>query len=112
MKYIIPLIIVGLLITGCGKKNSATTKKETFHVSGNCGMCKKTIEKSLNVKGVMEANWDKVTKNITVVYDTNLISLDEIKKKIAKAGYDNDGYRADDASYSELHTCCQYDREK
>ena len=110
MKYILPLIIVSFLIAACGKKTPSTAKKESFHVSGNCGMCKKTIEKSVNVKGVIEANWDKVTKNITIVYDTTVISLDEIQKKIALAGYDNDGYRAEDANYDELHTCCQYER--
>ena len=112
MKNILPIIILSFLIFGCGKKTPTTAKKEIFHVSGNCGMCKKTIGKSVNVKGVIEADWDKKTKLMTVVYDTALISLDEIKKKIAEAGYDNDGYRADDANYNELHTCCQYDREK
>lgn len=112
MKYIGYILLMCFLFAGCGKKIPVTSKKETFHVAGNCGMCKKTIEKSVNTKGVIEAKWDKVTKNITVIYDTTLISLDIIKKKIAKAGYDNDEYRADNENYNKLHTCCQYEREK
>ena len=106
------IILICFLAFACGKKAPSSAQPDVFHVSGNCGMCKKTIEKSLNVNGVFSADWNKQTKDITVVYDSKIISLDIIKQRIAKAGYDNDTYKAADEDYNGLHSCCQYDRGK
>jgi len=111
MKYFVYILFTASLLTACGKKVPANAKTDTFKVWGNCSMCKKTIEKSLKVDGVYTANWDKKTKMITISYDPIKISLDDIKRKIADAGYDNDGYKADSASYEGLHSCCKYERE-
>jgi copper chaperone CopZ len=107
--FYIALLLLPLL--ACGKKIPAGAKTDTFKVWGNCGMCKKTIEKSLKVDGVYKADWDRKTKMITVAYDPLKISLDDIKKRIADAGYDNEGYKADSADYEGLHSCCKYERE-
>lgn len=112
MKTNLYLLLFCFLIVGCGKKIPSSAQKETFHVSGNCGMCKKTIEKSLKIDGVFSSDWNKNTKEITVVYDPKIITLDEIKKRVAKSGYDTDVYKATDEDYDKLHSCCQYDRGK
>lgn len=104
--------MIFFLAVGCGKKTPSSANKDTFYVSGNCGMCKKTIEKSLAVNGIYSADWNKKTKEITVVYDAKVILLDEIKQRIAKSGYDNDAYTATQEDYDKLHSCCKYDREK
>lgn len=109
-KYLYILLLL-IPLSACGKKIPANAKTDTFKVWGNCTMCKRTIEKSLKVDGVYDANWDKKTKMITVSYNPMKISLDDIKKKIAKAGYDNDSYKADSADYEGLHGCCKYERE-
>ena len=78
---------------------------------GNCGMCKATIEGALkDVKGIEKAEWDIEAKMMYVTYDKKLISLDDIKKKIAAVGYDTDKFRASDETYGELPGCCQYER--
>lgn len=64
--------------TAQGKK----TQTETFKVWGNCGMCEKTIEKSLKVKGIVSADLNKETKMITVVFDPKKITLSDIHKKL------------------------------
>jgi periplasmic mercuric ion binding protein len=110
MKKFAYILLVIIPLVACGKKIPANAKTDTFNVSGNCGMCKKTIEKSIKVDGVYTANWDRKTKMITVAYDPLKVSLDEIKKRIAKAGYDNDGYKADSLDYEGLHSCCKYER--
>lgn len=80
-------------------------------VYGNCGMCESRIEDSLaNTKGVQSADWDVETKVLTVKYDNEIISKDEIKKTVAKAGHDTDKFRADDEVYNKLPGCCQYER--
>lgn len=112
MKQIV--LILGLIVvffTACGKKIPSNAIKETFHVSGNCGMCKKTIENSLKLEGIYRAKWNKKTKLITVVFDSTVISLIDIQKRIADAGYDNDGFKATQSSYDKLHSCCKYDRK-
>lgn len=100
-----------LLVTSCGKKIPAGAVKETFHVAGNCGMCKKTIEGSLQMDGVYRAKWNKKTKLITVVFDSSVVSLSHIQQRIADVGYDNEGFKATDASYDKLHSCCKYVRD-
>lgn len=87
--------------------------KDIFMVYGNCGMCERRIEGALaNVKGVHSADWDVDTKVMTVQYDDEAISLDEIKKKVAAVGHDTDKFRAEKKVYNNLPGCCQYDRPK
>lgn len=81
-----------------------------FMVLGNCGMCKKTIEKAALGAGAATAAWDGETDTLTLTFDAQKTSVDAIQKAVAKAGYDNAGYKADDEAYSKLHGCCQYDR--
>lgn len=84
---------------------------ERFKVYGNCGMCKRTIEGSLNdQEGVNSSIWDKETKIIEINYDPSIISLDEIKMKITAVGYDTEEKRATEEAYKGLPGCCQYER--
>lgn len=86
-------------------------KNEVFTVYGNCGMCEKTIEGSLNeVNGVTHADWDKETDQMTVSFNHTIITLDTIKQKIADVGYDSDSHRAKNEVYNNLPGCCQYER--
>lgn len=86
---------------------------ETFTVYGNCGMCKKTIETSLDgVDGIATAEWDMSNDKMTVTYDPKTISIEKIHTKIAAVGYDTEVERAPDAVYEKLHSCCQYERKK
>lgn len=91
-------------------KTGVTT--ETFKVSGNCGMCKNTIEKAAKVKGVSKADWDTETKVLTLKYDPSVVTSDAVLQRVADAGYDNEKFKATDKSYKSLDGCCQYDRTK
>lgn len=86
--------------------------KSTFKVWGNCGMCEKTIEKSLGRAGVHSADWDKETKMIDVVYDPKKITLEQVHASIAEVGYDTEMSRGSDSAYAELHSCCKYKRKE
>jgi mercuric ion binding protein len=121
IKYIV-IACIALTITSCGNKTDSTvveSKTEmvngvttsTFKVWGNCDMCKETIEGSLKVDGISQADWSPETKAMVVSYDTAKISLDQIQKYIASVGYDNIQYKGDDANYAELPECCQYNRK-
>lgn len=90
--------------------NITGLKTSTYMVSGNCGMCKSTIEKAASVMGVSEAKWDIETKILTLAYDANLITGDTVLKHIADAGYDNEKFKATDMVYNALPGCCKYER--
>lgn len=89
-------------------KNKTTEKVK---INGNCAMCKKTIETAANIDNVAKVNWDKNTKIATVTYDAKKTNLNEVLKRVADAGYDNEKFTAPTAVYDQLHGCCQYDRE-
>jgi copper chaperone CopZ len=89
--------------------NAGTTAQ--FKVYGVCGMCKRTIESALSkVAAVQYADWNVGNKMLTVSYDEKAISIDDIKAKVAEAGYDSDTHRATDEAYNNLHGCCKYER--
>lgn len=112
-------LLIGFLFTSLlyAQETESNTESssvtETFTVYGNCGMCEKTIETSLNdITSISKGDWNKETDLMTVVYDSTRINLDSIKQKIADVGYDSDSHRAKDAVYNNLPGCCQYDRPK
>lgn len=116
------VVCLTLLIAACSNSKTETPVKvktdvadgistSTFKVWGNCGMCKKTIESSLKTDGVKEADWNTETKIMTVSYDSTVITLDQIHKKIVASGYDTQNYKSTDSTYSNLHECCKYDRK-
>lgn len=93
--------------------NDVKTETKTFKVYGNCGMCKRRIEGALvEVEGVQSAEWDMESGKLTVNFDAEVITLDDIQKKVAAVGHDTKKYRAEDAVYNKLHGCCQYERAK
>lgn len=116
------IICLALLSNACGNSQAESTgvaktevadgiSTSSFKVWGNCGMCESTIESSLKTDGVKEADWNSDTKVIKVSYDSTVITLDEIHRKIAASGYDTQNYKSSDSTYSNLHECCQYDRK-
>ena len=112
MKLISQLLVaitVLLSFTVCNAqiKNSVT---ETVKVSGNCGMCKTTIEKVGSLKNTAKVDWDANTQMATLTYDSKKTNQDAILKRIALSGYDSEKFLAPDDVYNNLHGCCQYER--
>jgi len=85
-------------------------KTETINVSGKCDMCKSNIEKAAKIEGVSKAEWNKETKVLTLAYNPSEVSSDAIQKSIAAVGYDTEKFKATDAAYKALPSCCQYSR--
>lgn len=103
------LSILFLASLAFGQKADTTI---TFKVWGNCGMCKKTIETALDVKGIKSADWNKDTKIITLTYNPQKITEDKIHELIAAAGYDTEKVKGDDKAYQNLPHCCHYERKQ
>jgi len=95
----------------CEKPEDGDFIEKTIKVYGNCSMCKEKIETTLKkLKGVVGAIWNIDSKQLKVMFNEDVISLEEIKQKLADVGYDTDSHRAKDKTYNKLHGCCQYDR--
>jgi copper chaperone CopZ len=74
-------------------------------------MCKKTIENSLDVKGVKSANWNVDSKIIEIVYQADKVTEDQLHDFIAASGYDTEKKKGSDKAYKALPECCQYSRK-
>ena len=104
LSFLIALLIIGNL--------SFAQAPTNIKVSGNCGMCKKHIEKAAKDAGATTANWDKVSKILAVTFDAGKTNTDKIETAIAGAGYDTEHKEANAEAYKKLDECCQYDRKK
>lgn len=111
MKKLIQTIVfcTSLILMACGGSKSSTVELSA-HVWGNCDKCKATIEKGATMDGVLEANWAEDSKLLKLKLDTTIVNLSTVLQAVAKAGYDNELFYADDYAYNKLPDCCQYDR--
>lgn len=81
---------------------------DTLHVSGNCSMCKKRIEEAAYIKGVKQAEWNKNTRVLSLVYLPAKTNKQQITKAILAAGHDASSQKASDSQYQKLPSCCAY----
>jgi len=104
------IVSILFLFIGLCNFSFAQEKKESFKVSGECGTCKKKIEKAAKEAGASYALWDTKSKVLTVKYSSESTNPARIQQSIANAGYDTPDYKATDEAYNKLDPCCQYDR--
>jgi len=102
------ILFSGFIMTILFSANAQTATK--LKVSGNCGMCKSSIEKAAKTAGAKTANWDMDAKILTLMFDGKT-NLDKIETAIAAIGYDTEHKTATKATYDALHECCKYERE-
>ena len=78
--------------------------KSVIKTSAECEFCKKTIEKNLSkVKGIKKVECDYVKHEISLVYNSKKISLDEIKKQLNTMGYDADDQKANFDKFNKIN---------
>lgn len=82
-----------------------------FFVKGNCESCKARIEKAAKSAGAKSAEWSAEKQTVTLNFDSSKTSADQILKKIAEVGHDNEKYKTTDDVYKQLPGCCLYDRD-
>jgi len=98
------LILMLFLLAAC----SENIRSAEIKVSGNCEMCKETIEEALQTPAIQYSSWNPETGILEVRFDAGKTNLKEIREKVAAAGYDTDSVKANDQAYSKLHECCRY----
>lgn len=130
LKIVISLVVgvgIGLFLADLDTFNNAIENSETsitepeqiiklmgtetsFGVKGNCKMCKSNIETAaLSLNGVLKADWDVKTKQVSLVYDDQMIDLTSIHQAISNSGYGTDLNELNKEAYDNLPLCCQYD---
>lgn len=80
-------------------------------INGVCHICKAAIEKAGNVKNTAQVNWNEHNKRAAISYNKAKTNINEILKRIALAGYDNELYLAPEQAYANLADCCKYKRD-
>ena len=93
------------------ESKESSKKENEFYVKGNCGSCKKRIEKAAKDAGAISAEWSAEKQSVVLNFDSTKTSADKILKKIAEVGHDNEKYQSTDSVYKNLPGCCLYDRD-
>ena len=104
------LLLASVLFLTISHIGFAQEKSDKFNVSGECGMCKKKIEKAAKAAGASYASWNADSKIIEVKYNAGSSDKAKIEKAIAAAGYDTQDVKASEEAYNKLDDCCKYDR--
>ena len=90
-------------------EKKANTEQSIISVQGLCEICKSRIEKAAkSVNGVILATWNEKSKQLQLNFDPTKTSINEISKAIANAGHDTNKYKAPNAVYDALPSCCKY----
>lgn len=101
------VIFIFFIIISLVKAEEKIEKSE-IKTSAVCEHCKEIIEGRLSkVEGIKSSNLDLEKNIINVEYDTNVISLQEIKKIISDTGYDADEVKKNKRAFKKLPKCCQ-----
>jgi periplasmic mercuric ion binding protein len=117
IKFIVTAIIAFITCTltysqSHNHSQMASTRTESIKIGGNCELCKTRIEKAAKIEGVNKVDWNIDTKVLTLVYNSSLTTVDKIQQSIAAVGHDTEKFRATDAVYKNLPSCCHYERKK
>ncbi|WP_185145501.1 TonB-dependent receptor domain-containing protein [Chryseobacterium sp. G0201] len=110
MKLYISKVILGAFLLFTQIIFAQNLSKSQFKVKGNCEMCKERIETIAKKAGAKEARYSIDSQTLTLETDSN-VSTDEILKKVAGAGHDNEKFKASNETYESLPGCCHYERD-
>lgn len=112
-KYVLLLLVALFSLSAQAQEKKNRNAKHDVEVRGNCGMCKKRIEKAaFGVSGVRSAVWDSKTEKLSLILDEEKTSLEAVEKAVAGVGHDTQNAKATTADYESLHKCCKYSRDE
>ncbi|MCA6066910.1 TonB-dependent receptor [Chryseobacterium sp. RG1] len=110
MKLYISRIILGVFLLSAQFIFTQHLSKNQFKVKGNCEMCKERIENAAKKAGAKTASYSIDLQTLTLETD-DTISTDNILKRVAEAGHDNEKFKSTDTEYEALPGCCHYERD-
>ena len=104
------MVIPVLLSTQHTHAQIKNAKTATVKIFGNTPAVKTIIEKEGKDGQFAKVDWNQTTKLAVVTYDSSKTSADEVLKRIALAGFDNEKFLAPDDAYIQLAKAEQYER--
>ena len=107
-KTLFLLLILFAFLQGFGQKTDNKPITTTFWVAGVCGMCEKTIEATLDTKGVLQADFSLTNNMLTVTYKPKKITESQLHQLLNEAGYDTEKSTCTEEQYARVHGCCKY----
>ena len=102
------MFLIILLLAFATQVNADHPTKAKIKVKGNCGMCKKNIERAALSAGADKAVWNAGKKTVIVKFDSDKTTPEKIESAIADAGYDTANKTANEEAYRKLPRCCKY----
>jgi copper chaperone CopZ len=105
------VILIGLFVLNSNTlsaQNRPKTVTTKFWVAGVCGLCEETIEKVMDVKGVIVGDYDLASNQLTVTYKPAKISEEKLHQLLNDAGYDTEKSTCSQEQYQRVHECCKY----
>ncbi|MBL0183575.1 MAG: TonB-dependent receptor [Chitinophagaceae bacterium] len=108
MKYLLMLCLVipGKASFSQHKKMPGADTAIAFRVFGACEQCKDRIENAVKIRGVKKATWDVDSKQLSLLYNPSVVSLEKIQNRVVAVGHDIDNKKAKDVAYNALPQCC------
>lgn len=100
--------IFSILFVLISTATMAGNKVVKIKTSAICDMCKDRIELVVNnLDGIKKSMLNVDSKMLTVKFNTEKITAEEIRKAVSDAGYDADNIVANEKAYSVLPGCCK-----
>lgn len=110
MKLYFTKAILGAFLLFATFVSAQNLSKKQFQVKGNCEMCKERIETTAKKAGAKSAQYSIDSQTLTIE-TSEKVSPEDILKKVAEAGHDNEKFKAPDETYEKLPGCCHYERD-
>ena len=84
MRNIYSLFVAFFLLIALSTSHAQITFTESFKLDSDCRteFCKKQMESYFAGKGVRDVEWDIETRYLTISYEAQKVTADEIKKKL------------------------------
>lgn len=104
------LLMITMLMFAGFSFGQKTTKMVVAKIqtSAECGSCKTRIEDKLNyTPGIKYAELNLDDKKVTVKYNSEKITLDQIRTILSETGYDADDVKAIPEAVEKLPACCK-----
>ena len=103
MRLLIIFCFVSFSFFSYAQQSPTNNDEASLEVLGNCGICKKRIEKAaFSVKGVKYASWDIPSGQLRLIYNGKKTNLDVIEMQIAGSGHDTENHETTLETYNLL----------
>ena len=107
---LLSLLFVGSAVAQKTKSVKTAVIKTTIYCD-HCKICEscggRILKELYNEDGVKNTSVDSKANTITVTYDERKITLEQVRIKISKLGFDADAVTADPAAVAKLDDCCK-----